>query len=61
MNETLEFFAPCPRGTEALLAEELRMLIATAGLELESLTGNFRSGGLGPGVDAQTAIARKPA
>ena len=26
MNETLEFFAPCPRGTEALLAEELRMM-----------------------------------
>lgn len=44
-----------------IFPEELRMLIATAGLELESLTGNFRSGGLGPGVDAQTAIARKPA
>jgi SAM-dependent methyltransferase len=44
-----------------IFPEELRMLIATAGLELESLTGNFRSGGLGPGIDAQSALARKPA
>ena len=43
-----------------IFPEELRLLIATAGLELESLTGNFRSGGLGPGVDAQVAIARRP-
>ena len=43
-----------------IFPEELRMLIATGGLELESLTGNFRSGPLGPGIDAQTAIARKP-
>ncbi len=44
-----------------IFPEELRMLITTAGLELESLTGNFRSGGLGPGVDAQVLVARKPA
>ena len=44
-----------------IFPEELRLLIATAGLELHSHTGNFRSGGLGPGVDAQVVIARKPA
>lgn len=43
-----------------IFPEELRMLIATAGLELESLTGNFRAGRLGPGVDAQCVVARKP-
>ena len=42
-----------------IFPEELRLLLATAGLELESLTGNFRSGPLAPGVDAQTAIARR--
>jgi len=44
-----------------IFPEELRLLIATAGLELESLTGNFRAGRLGPGVDAQCLVARKPA
>lgn len=43
-----------------IFPEELRLLIASAGLELESHTGNFRSGALGPGVDAQSVIARKP-
>lgn len=43
-----------------IFPEELRMLIATAGLELESLTGNFRAGALVPGVDAQCLVARKP-
>ncbi len=43
-----------------IFPEELRLLIATAGLELEALTGNFRSGRLAPGVDAQCLVARKP-
>ena len=41
--------------------EELRALIASAGLELESHAGNFRSTRLGPGVDAQVLVARRPA
>lgn len=42
-----------------IFPEELRLLIATAGLELESLTANFRSGALVTGADAQSALARK--
>lgn len=44
-----------------IFPEELRMLVATAGLELESLGGNFRpQTRLGPGVDSQCGVARKP-
>lgn len=43
-----------------IFPEELRALIAAAGLELASHTGNFRSGRLGPGVDAQVVVARRP-
>ena len=43
-----------------IFPEELRLLLATAGLELDSLTANFRSGTLVTGADAQSAIARRP-
>ena len=43
-----------------IFPEELRLLIASAGLELESLTANFRTGPLVTGVDAQVAVSRKP-
>lgn len=43
-----------------IFPEELRMLVATAGLVLDSLTGNFRTGRLGPGVDSQCGISHKP-
>jgi ubiquinone/menaquinone biosynthesis C-methylase UbiE len=43
-----------------IFPEELRMLLATAGLELGSLTSNFRPGPLVVGTDSQCAVARKP-
>ena len=43
-----------------IFPEELRLLIATAGLELVSHTSNFRVGPLIKGTDAQALIARKP-
>ncbi len=43
-----------------IFPEELRMLVATAGLTLESLGGNFRAGRLAPGVDSQCVICSKP-
>lgn len=44
-----------------IFPEELRMLIATAGLVLDSHTGNFRNSRLGPGVDSQCVVCHKPA
>lgn len=44
-----------------IFPEELRALIATAGLELVSHTSNFKSGPLIKGTDAQAVVARKPA
>lgn len=43
-----------------IFPEELRMLVATAGLTLESLGGNFRAGRLAPGVDSQCLISSRP-
>lgn len=42
-----------------IFPEELRMLVATAGLELESLTGDFDGRALRDGEDSQVAICRK--
>lgn len=42
-----------------IFPEELRLLIATAGLELESHTGDFEGVALGPGVQSQVVIANK--
>jgi ubiquinone/menaquinone biosynthesis C-methylase UbiE len=41
--------------------EELRLLIASAGLELVVHSSNFRPGPLVKGTDAQVVVARKPA
>lgn len=43
-----------------IFPEELRMLVASAGLTLESLGGNFRLTRLGPGVDSQCGVCKKP-
>jgi SAM-dependent methyltransferase len=43
-----------------IFPEELRMLVATAGLQLDSLGGNFRATRLGPGVDSQCGLCTKP-
>jgi ubiquinone/menaquinone biosynthesis C-methylase UbiE len=43
-----------------IFPEELRLLVATAGLELESHTGDFEGVALGPGVQSQVVIATKP-
>lgn len=56
---------PEPRQTvhlahRQIFPEELRMLIATAGLSLVSLGGNFRATRLGPGVDSQCCLSVKP-
>lgn len=39
--------------------EEVRLLVATAGLELESHTGDFEDVSLGPGVQSQVVVARR--
>lgn len=44
-----------------IFPEELRMLVATAGLHLDSLGGNFRAARLAPGVDSQCGLCTKPA
>ncbi|HEY8378912.1 MAG TPA: class I SAM-dependent methyltransferase [Nannocystis sp.] len=44
-----------------IFPEELRMLVATAGFELNALGGNFRPDTrLGPGIDSQCCVATKP-
>lgn len=43
-----------------IFPEELRMLVATAGLQLDSLAGNFRATKLGPGIDSQCGVCHKP-
>lgn len=43
-----------------IFPEELRMLVAMAGLRLESHTGDFEGVALGPGVQSQVVIASKP-
>jgi SAM-dependent methyltransferase len=43
-----------------IFPEELRMLVATAGLVLDNLGGNFRTTPLGPGVDSQCGVCTKP-
>ncbi|MCX4246919.1 class I SAM-dependent methyltransferase [Paraliomyxa miuraensis] len=39
--------------------EEIRLLVATAGLRLESHTGDFEDVALGPGVQSQVVVARR--
>lgn len=39
--------------------EELRLLVATAGLQLQSHTGDFEGVELGPGVQSQVVVARR--
>ena len=42
-----------------MFPEELRMLVATAGLRLDSHTGDFENVALGPGVQSQVVVARR--
>ena len=43
-----------------IFPEELRHLVAAAGLALDDLGGNFRGTRLGPGVDSQCGLCTKP-
>jgi SAM-dependent methyltransferase len=43
-----------------IFPEELRLLLATAGLVLDSHTGNFRNSRLAPGVDSQCVVSHRP-
>ena len=43
-----------------IFPEELRMLVATAGLVLDSLGGNFRDARIAKGTDSQCGICHKP-
>lgn len=42
-----------------MFPEELRLLVVTAGLELQSHTGDFEGVALGPGVQSQVVVARR--
>ena len=43
-----------------IFPEELRMLVATAGLVLDTLGSNFRDAKIAKGTDSQCGISRKP-
>lgn len=43
-----------------IFPEELRHLVAAAGLALDNLGGNFRGTRLGPGVDSQCGLCTRP-